>query len=107
VVFLFSKVNALRLQAILALRKIRDYLGDEAHDTKRMAELYSKYLRGKATKEEIKEANSELIDLAKNLGLGALILLPFSPITLPLIIKLSKKLGINIFPNPSKRKKNS
>lgn len=106
VVFIFSRVRGLRVKAILALKKIREYLEDEAYDTQEMVDIYRKYIQGTASKEEIREANIQFQDLVKNLGLGLLIILPFSPITLPIIIKLSRRLGIDIFPTPSKKPKN-
>ncbi len=56
-------------------------------------------LENKATVEQISWANKQLRESLKTIGLGVLIVLPFSPVTLPIIAGLSKKLGIRIFPN--------
>ena len=54
---------------------------------------------GTATDKEIKLANSQLQQILKNLGLGILIVLPFSPITLPYIFTKAKELNIDLIPN--------
>ena len=64
-----------------------------------MLEQYAKYLSGDATKEEMKQANEQFRQLLKTLGVGAFLILPGSVITLPLIVMLGKKFGINLLPN--------
>jgi hypothetical protein len=44
-------------------------------------------------------ANEQLKQILKNLGLGILIILPFSPITLPYIFSKAKELEIDLIPN--------
>lgn len=105
VVELFARTSVLRKLATNILIKTRDYLSDEAFDTKVMVEVYSRFLQGRATREQISEANTQFFDLIKNLGLGVVVVLPFSFLTLPLLFKLSKRLGIDILPSPSLRKK--
>lgn len=49
--------------------------------------------------EELDFANEQLKQILKNLGLGVLIILPFSPITLPYIFSKAKELEIDLIPN--------
>jgi len=37
--------------------------------------------------------------LAKGLGIGIFAVLPFAPLTIPFIIKLGKRMGIDILPS--------
>ena len=55
--------------------------------------------RGNASEEEIIEANKQFEQILKSLGLGVLVVLPFSPITIPYIIKKAEEFGIDIIPN--------
>ena len=49
--------------------------------------------------DEIDYANNQLNQIFKSLGLGVLTVLPFSPITIPFVIKKAQELGIDIIPN--------
>ena len=49
--------------------------------------------------DELDFANEQLKQILKNLGLGVLIILPFSPITLPYIFSKAKELEIDLIPN--------
>jgi hypothetical protein len=64
-----------------------------------MLDVYLKMIEGTASDEEINLANSQLQQILKNLGLGILIILPFSPITLPFIFSKAKELNIDLIPN--------
>ena len=64
-----------------------------------MLDVYLQMMDGTATDKEIKLANSQLQQILKNLGLGILIVLPFSPITLPYIFSKAKELNIDLIPN--------
>ena len=64
-----------------------------------MLDVYIKYLEGSASNEELDFANEQLKQILKNLGLGILIILPFSPITLPYIFSKAKELEIDLIPN--------
>ena len=58
-----------------------------------MLDTYLKFVEGSVTERELELANS------KNLGLGILLILPFSPITLPYIFSKAKELNIDLIPN--------
>lgn len=64
-----------------------------------MLDIYIKYAEGSASMEELDFANEQLKQILKNLGLGVLIILPFSPITLPYIFSKAKELEIDLIPN--------
>jgi len=64
-----------------------------------MLDVYLQMMDGTATDQEIELANSQLQQILKNLGLGILIVLPFSPITLPFIFAKAKELNIDLIPN--------
>ena len=48
---------------------------------------------------ELDKANEQLKEILKSLGLGILIVLPFSPVTLPYIFSKAKELNIDLIPN--------
>ncbi|MCE9678969.1 LETM1 domain-containing protein [Shewanella sp. AS1] len=89
---------------------LKDALSQEKQETKEMLVAYSRYTRNQATKEEIKQANEQLADLIKGLGLGVFAILPFAPITIPVVVKLGKLVGVDVLPssfnNLSERKAN-
>ena len=61
--------------------------------------FYIKSIEGEASDDEIDYANNQLNQIFKSLGLGVLTVLPFSPITIPFVIKKAQELGIDIIPN--------
>lgn len=73
-------------------------LKKEASAVQGMVEIYYRYINGKASKEEMELANSEFRNFLKTLGLGALLIIPGSVITIPVIVKMAKSLGIDILP---------
>jgi hypothetical protein len=64
-----------------------------------MLDVYIKSIEGEASDDEIDYANNQLNQIFKSLGLGVLTVLPFSPITIPFVIKKAQELGIDIIPN--------
>ena len=44
------------------------------------------------------EANAQLKEIFKSLGLGILVVLPFSPISIPYVLKKAKELEIDLIP---------
>jgi hypothetical protein len=63
-----------------------------------MLDVYFKSIEGSVSNEELDFANNQLKQVLKNLGLGILVVLPFSPITIPYLIKKSKEFNIDIVP---------
>ena len=91
------------------LEKLKVALGEESEHTKEMLETYQRFMLGQATKKEMDVANEQFKSFLKTIGLGVLVVLPFSPITIPAIVNLAKKYNIDILPNSMKDmgKKNS
>lgn len=75
----------------------------ETEETKQMIQIYLRSAHGAASKEELRIAHKQFRDLLKSLGLGALLILPFAPLSLPLVISIGKRLGIDILPSFMKR----
>ncbi len=78
-------------------------LANESEQTKQMLKIYLRKSKGAASPDELREANKQFVDLFKGAGLGVFIFLPFSPITLPLIIKLGERLGVDVLPDSFKQ----
>ena len=81
------------------LLKLKDSFLEESEENKKMLDVYIKFIEGEATEDEIEYANNQLNEIFKSLGLGVLTILPFSPITIPYVIKKAQELGIDIIPN--------
>lgn len=80
-------------------------LSQEKAETKEMLSTYKKYTKKQATPEEMIEANKQLMDILKGLGLGVFAVLPFAPITIPILIKIGKMVGVDILPSSFNREK--
>lgn len=74
-------------------------LAQEKQETRDMLAIYRKFTQGEATKAEMKVANEQLVDVMKGLGIGIFATLPFAPITIPFIIKLGRRFGIDVLPS--------
>ena len=64
-----------------------------------MLSIYRRYTQGDVTKEELAKANSQFVDILKGLGLGVFAVLPFAPITIPLVVKLGRWVGVDVLPS--------
>ena len=70
----------------------------EENDANRiMLDNFNKYLETD-DKIYLKAANKQLREILKGAGFGILLILPFSPITIPYLFKRAEKLGIDIMP---------
>jgi len=90
-------MNTKKIQKYLL--KLKDSFLEESEENKKMLEFYIKSIEGEASDDEIDYANNQLNQIFKSLGLGVLTVLPFSPITIPFVIKKAQELGIDIIPN--------
>jgi len=81
------------------LNKLQNAFLEESTENKKMLDTYIQYLEGAATDQDLESANAQLQQILKNLGLGILIVLPFSPVTLPFIFSKAKELNIDLIPN--------
>ena len=79
--------------------KLKDSFLEETDENKRMLDIYAKYIEGAATDDELYEANYQLKQVLKSLGLGILVILPFSPISIPYVLKKAKELEIDLIPD--------
>ncbi|KTF16682.1 hypothetical protein [Pseudoalteromonas sp. H105] len=87
----------LRFKRAMVALKIA--LAQEKHETKEMLSIYRRYTQGDVTKEELAKANSQFVDILKGLGLGVFAVLPFAPITIPLVVKLGRWVGVDVLPS--------
>ncbi len=92
-----------RANAEVYLRKIKLALAEETDQTQAMLATYQRYLQGAATDAELREANEQFRDLMKSIGLGFMVILPFSPVTIPAVVKLGKKYGVEVLPSAVRR----
>ena len=81
------------------LLRLKDAFLDETIENKKMLDIYVKYIEGDATNDEIEEANYQLKQVFKSLGLGILVILPFSPISIPYVLKRAKEYNIDLIPD--------
>jgi hypothetical protein len=79
---------------------LKHHLAEESDETKSMLEIYHRSLEGKATREEMKEANEQFLDLIRIAGMGTFFsIVPGSMLLLPLAIAGANKLGIRLLPS--------
>jgi hypothetical protein len=81
------------------LLAIKQALAQEKEETLEMLSIYRKFTQGDASEAEMKVANEQLVDVVKGLGIGIFAALPFAPLTIPFIIKLGKRFGIEVLPS--------
>lgn len=79
--------------------RVKLALSQEKAETKVMLSIYRKYTLRQASKEEMAVANQQFLDVLRSLGLGVFAVLPFSPITIPVMIKLARLVGVEILPS--------
>tara|TARA_Y100000588_G_C13839184_1_gene747049 strand:+ start:54 stop:428 length:375 start_codon:yes stop_codon:yes gene_type:complete len=92
-----KKRQQIRLRRSMIALKVA--LAQEKQETKEMLDIYKRYSFGEAHKSELKVANEQLVDILKGLGLGVFAVLPFAPITIPLIVKLGQWVGVDVLPS--------
>lgn len=80
------------------LLKIKNIFENEGLNSRDVLVYYGRYLSDKGTKADLEVANAKFLELLKAAGFGAFLVLPGTVITLPAILLLCKKLGINILP---------
>ena len=93
----------IKARIINVLLKIKIAMAEETDATREMVSIYHDYTLGKASKKSVKSANRQFKSLIRTLGLGVMVVLPFSPFTLPLVVKLGKKFGIDVLPDSLKK----
>ena len=77
---------------------LKEKLAEETGPSRAMLKTYSDYVKGEATDEELDKANNQLNEILKDLSLGLMAVIPFAPITIPMIAKFAKKHNIDLLP---------
>ena len=90
-------MNAKKIEKYLL--KLKDAFLEETIENKKMLDVYVKYIEGHASDIEIEEANYQLKQVFKSFGMGILVILPFSPISIPYVLKKAKELEIELIPD--------
>ncbi len=88
----------LRKKLIRSLLLLKATFNKESESNKEMLRIFYLHSKGEANKKDLQIANNQLKELLKDLGFGLLTSLPFSPITIPFILKLSKRYNVDIIP---------
>lgn len=82
-----------------SLLKLKVALAQEKDETVHMLNTYKAHTVGQASKADLKLAHQQLADILKGVGLGVFAVLPFSPVTIPLLLKLGKRFGVELLPS--------
>ena len=85
-----------RAKKIIAF--LKEKLTEETESSRAMLKTYSDYIKGEATDEDLDKANNQLNEIIKELSLGLMAVIPFAPITIPMIAKFAKKHNIDLLP---------
>ncbi len=83
---------------VASLKRIKRALATESRETTFMLKTYVKYTSGDASAIEMARANKQFRSFLKTIGLGVFAVLPFAPITIPTIVKLGERFGVDILP---------
>jgi hypothetical protein len=92
-----KRKQQIRLRRSMLALKVA--LAQEKQETKEMLNIYKRYTLGEGKKSELRVANKQLVDICKGLGLGVFAILPFAPITIPLIVKIGQWVGVDVLPS--------
>ena len=81
---------------------------NEAKETKNASMLIKKYLRGeKLTDDEYNEVREQFYDLLRTAGIGIpFMLIPMGSLLIPIMLKLSKKVGVELLPSSFRKEDN-
>ncbi|MEM0515939.1 hypothetical protein WCN91_11030 [Pseudoalteromonas sp. YIC-827] len=88
-----------KLKLRRAMVTLKWALAQERQETREMLDIYKRYTKGQASKQDLQVANKQFIDILKGLGLGVFAVLPFAPITIPLVVKIAHMVGVDILPS--------
>jgi len=89
--------NIIRIKR--SMIKVKIALAQEKLETRAMLSIYKRYTKRDASPEEMRIANQQFVDILKGLGIGIFAILPFAPITIPLMIKIGRWVGVEILPS--------
>lgn len=88
----------LRARVVSQLGRLRDALAQESADARLIVATYNRYRRGQADSAELARANERLRKLLKLIGIGTLGVLPFSFVTIPVVVQLGRRFGVDVLP---------
>lgn len=88
-----------RLRLKRDMLMLQGALAQEKQETIEMLEIYKRYTKKQASKKELAEANQQFADLLKGLGLGVVAMMPFAPITIPIVVKIARYAGVEVLPS--------
>ena len=77
---------------------LKEKLTEETESSRAMLKTYSDYVKGEATEDDLENANHQLNEILKDLSLGLMAVIPFAPLTIPMIAKFAKKHNIDLLP---------
>ena len=77
---------------------LKEKLTEETESSRAMLKTYSDYVKGEATEDDLEKANHQLNEILKDLSLGLMAVIPFAPLTIPMIAKFAKKHNIDLLP---------
>ena len=77
---------------------LKEKLTEETESSRAMLKTYSDYVKGEATEDDLENANNHLNEILKDLSLGLMAVIPFAPLTIPMIAKFAKKHNIDLLP---------
>ena len=77
---------------------LKEKLTEDTESPRTMLKIYSDYVKGVASDEDIEKANKQLNEILKDLSFGLMAVVPLAPITIPMIAKFAKKHNIDILP---------
>ena len=86
-----------------SMQMLKRILATESKETSEMLEIYQRYISGEdIDKKTLDRANEQFTDLLKNVGLLGIFALPGGIVAITFLVKLGKKLGIDILPKSYK-----
>ena len=77
---------------------LKEKLTEETESSRAMLKTCSDYVKGEATEDDLEKANHQLNEILKDLSLGLMAVIPFAPLTIPMIAKFAKKHNIDLLP---------
>ena len=100
-----SRLNLNSEKSAKAFKVFFNSLRKEARETKQASYLLVKFLKeGKLSKKEEKELKLQFYDVLKIMGVGIpFFMIPGATVLVPFLIKLSRKLGLDIIPTSFKK----
>lgn len=81
------------------LQRLKMEMAREGKANSAMMRSYARWVEGRASEEEMRQAERQMRELLKTVGVGGLAILPFSPLTIPWLVAVGNKVGVQILPD--------